>query len=89
MNLTKTVVVTRATLSEGNITIGGQATTTTALGIHSDASTAHRSVDTLPNLQEIIDKQKTVADATSTIVAATRTYSQNQQKQAEQEEEKH
>jgi filamentous hemagglutinin len=77
--------VTRATLSEGNITIGGQATTTTALGIHSDASTAHRSVDTLPNLQEIIDKQKTVADATSTIVAATRTYSQNQQKQAEAE----
>ena len=50
--------VTRATLSEGNITIGGQATTTTALGIHSDANTAHRSVDTLPNLQEIIDKQK-------------------------------
>ena len=77
--------VTRSTLSEGNITIGGQATTTTALGIHSDASTAHRSVDTLPNLQEIIDKQKTVADATSTIVAATRTYSQNQQKQAETE----
>ncbi|MFW1850729.1 hemagglutinin repeat-containing protein [Acinetobacter guillouiae] len=77
--------VTRSTLSEGNITIGGQATTTTALGIHSDASTAHRSVDTLPNLQEIIDKQKTVADATSTIAAATRTYSQNQQKQAEQE----
>ncbi|WP_434279040.1 hemagglutinin repeat-containing protein [Acinetobacter sp. CE-15] len=77
--------VTRSTLSEGNITIGGQATTTTALGIHSDASTAHRSVDTLPNLQEILDKQKTVADATSTIAAASRTYSQNQQKQAEAE----
>lgn len=74
--------VTRATLSEGNITIGGQATTTAALGINSDASTAHRSVDTLPNLQEILDKQKTVADATSTIAAAARTYAQDQIKNA-------
>ncbi len=80
--------VTRATLSEGNITIGGQKTTTTALGIHHDAATAHRSVDTLPNLQEILDKQKSIADATSTIAAATRTYSQNQQQQAEAEKQR-
>ncbi|WP_353887592.1 hemagglutinin repeat-containing protein [uncultured Acinetobacter sp.] len=69
---------TYATLSEGNITIGGKATTAKALGIHSDINTANRQVDTLPNLQEILDKQKTVADATSTIAAATRTYAQNQ-----------
>ena len=69
--------------SVGNITIGGKATTTTELGIHNNASTAHKTVDTLPNLQDILDQQKTVADATSTIATATRTYSQNQQKQAE------
>lgn len=74
---------TYATLSEGNIIIGGKATTAKALGIHSDINTANRQVDTLPNLQEILDKQKTVADATSTIAAATRTYSQNQQQQTE------
>ncbi|MFL9514428.1 hemagglutinin repeat-containing protein, partial [Acinetobacter baumannii] len=74
---------TYATLSAGNITIGGKSTTVEQLGIHSDASTANRVVETLPNLQTILDKQKTVADATSTIAAATRTYSQNQQQQAE------
>ncbi|EOR07411.1 hypothetical protein F896_01784 [Acinetobacter genomosp. 15BJ] len=81
--------VTRATLSEGNISIGGKKTTTTELGIHNDVNTAHRTVETLPNLQEILDKQKTVADATSTIAAATRTYNQNQQKQAEAEKAAH
>ncbi|OBY72350.1 hypothetical protein NG55_20415, partial [Acinetobacter gyllenbergii] len=81
--------VTRATLSEGNISIGGKKTTTTELGIHNDANTVHRTVETLPNLQEILDKQKTVADATSTIAAATRTYNQNQQKQAEAEKAAH
>ncbi|WP_413784432.1 hemagglutinin repeat-containing protein [Acinetobacter sp. ACIN00229] len=74
---------TYATLSEGNIKVGGKSTTVEQLGIHSDASTANRAVETLPNLQTILDKQKTVADATSTIAAATRTYSQNQQQQAE------
>ncbi len=35
------------------------------------------------DLQAILDKQKIVSDATSTIVAATRTYSQNKQAEAE------
>ena len=73
----KDSTTTYATLSDGNITIGGKATTTAELGIHSDSATAHKTVDVLPNLQEILDKQKTVVDATSTIVAATRTYNQN------------
>ena len=73
--------------SSGNITIGGRTTTTTELGIHNDASTAHQQVDTLPNLKDILDQQKTVADATSTIATATRTYSQNQVKQATAEKE--
>lgn len=73
---------TYATLSDGNITIGGKKTTVEQLGIHTDINTANHKVDTLPNLQNILDNQKTVADATSTIVAATRTYSQNQQAKA-------
>ncbi|HFX6173458.1 TPA: hemagglutinin repeat-containing protein, partial [Acinetobacter baumannii] len=55
---------TYATLSAGNINIGGKATTVEQLGIHSDAATASRTLETLPNLQTILDKQKTVADAT-------------------------
>lgn len=78
---------TYATLSEGNIKVGGKSTTVEQLGIHSDASTANRAVETLPNLQTILDKQKTVADATSTIAAASRTYAQNQVKQAVSEKE--
>ncbi|EHU2107570.1 hemagglutinin repeat-containing protein [Acinetobacter baumannii] len=76
---------TYATLSAGKITVGGQSTTVEQLGIHSDVSTANRAVETLPNLQTILDKQKTVADATSTIAAATRTYSQNQAQAAKKE----
>ncbi|TCB30223.1 hypothetical protein E0H86_10115 [Acinetobacter sp. ANC 4635] len=45
-------------------------------------------VRTVNNLQEILDKQKTVAAATSTIVAATRTYSQNQAEDAAKERDK-
>ncbi|MDC4625400.1 hemagglutinin repeat-containing protein [Acinetobacter baumannii] len=78
---------TYATLSAGNITVGGKSTTVEQLGIHSDASTANRAVETLPNLQTILDKQKTVADATSTIVAASRTYAQDQIKNAAAEKE--
>ncbi|MFW1988595.1 hemagglutinin repeat-containing protein [Acinetobacter baumannii] len=78
---------TYATLSAGKITVGGQSTTVEQLGIHSDASTANRAVETLPNLQTILDKQKTVADATSTIAAASRTYAQDQIKNATAEKE--
>jgi len=78
---------TYATLSDGNIKVGGKTTTVEQLGIHSDASTANRAVETLPNLQTILDKQKTVADATSTIAAASRTYAQDQIKNAAAEKE--
>jgi filamentous hemagglutinin len=78
---------TYATLSEGNIKVGGQSTTVEQLGIHGDAATANRVVESLPNLQTILDKQKTVADATSTIAAASRTYAQDQIKNAAAEKE--
>lgn len=74
---------TYATISEGNINIGGKGTTVKELGIHSDINTANQQVADVPDLQAILDKQKIVSDATSTIVAATRTYSQNKQAEAE------
>ena len=74
---------TYATLSAGNISIGGKDTTVENLGIHSDINTANQKVDALPDLQAILDKQKIVSDATSTIVAATRIYSQNKQAEVE------
>ncbi|KQG94627.1 hypothetical protein APC57_10570 [Acinetobacter baumannii] len=78
---------TYATLSEGNIKVGGKTTTVEQLGIHSEATTANRAVETLPNLQTILDQQKTVADATSTIAAASRTYAQDQIKNTAAEKE--
>ena len=74
---------TYATISEGNINIDGKDTTVKELGIHSDINTANQQVAEVPDLQAILDKQKIVSDATSTIVAATRTYSQNKQAEAE------
>lgn len=40
-------------------------------------------MDDVPDLNALLEKQKIVSDATSTIVAATRTYSQNKQAEAE------
>ena len=74
---------TYATLSAGNITIGGKETSVEELGIHSDINTANIKVDEVPDLHTILEQQKIVSDATSTIVAATRTYSQNKQKDTE------
>lgn len=76
---------TYATLSAGNINIGGKETRVEELGIHSDINTANQQVNNIPDLQAILDKQKVVSDATSTVVAATRTYSQNKQAEAEKQ----
>ncbi len=73
---------TYATLSAGNINIGGKDTTVEELGIHSDITTANQKVDEIPDLNALLEKQKIIADATSTIVAAGRTYSQDQVKAA-------
>ena len=78
---------TYATLSEGNINIGGKDTSVEALGIHSDINTANQKVNDLPDLQAVLDKQKIIADATSTIATAGRTYAQDQIKNAAAEKE--
>ena len=76
---------TYATLTAGNINIGGKDTTVEELGIHSDINTSNQKVDDVPDLNALLEKQKIIADATSTIVAAGRTYSQNQVKAVTEE----
>ncbi|MGN7006108.1 hypothetical protein, partial [Neisseria sp. P0008.S004] len=43
--------------SEGNITIGGKKTSARALRIHTDSATAHHGADSVPDLQNLLDKQ--------------------------------
>ena len=79
---------TRSVLSEGNITIGDQATSARALGIQTDLQNAHRSAEAVPDLQNLLDKQQTVAQSTAAIHSAVGTYSGNRAKAAAEELEK-
>ena len=79
---------TRSVLSEGNITIGGKKTSARALGIHTDSATAHHGADSVPDLQNLLDKQQTVAQSTAAIHSAVGTYRGNRAKAATQELEK-
>ena len=74
--------------SEGNITIGGKKTSARALGIHTDSATAHHGADSVPDLQNLLDKQQTVAQSTAAIHSAVGTYRGNRAKAATQELEK-
>ena len=74
--------------SEGNITIGGKKTSARALGIHTDSATAHHGADSVPDLQNLLDKQQTVAQSTAVIHSAVATYSGNRTKAAAEELEK-
>ena len=79
---------TRSLLSEGNITIGDQATSARALGIQTDLQNAHRSAEAVPDLQNLLDKQQTVAQSTAAIHSAVGTYRGNRAKAAAEELEK-
>ena len=79
---------TRSVLSEGNITIGGKKTSARALGIQTDLQNAHRSAEAVPDLQNLLDKQQTVAQSTATIHSAVGTYRGNRAKAAAEELEK-
>ncbi|WP_234349400.1 hemagglutinin repeat-containing protein, partial [Xanthomonas citri] len=59
---------TRATLTEGNIKIGGKTTTAAALGINTDESAAHEAVATLPDVRKILGEQQAMAAAIGTVV---------------------
>ncbi|MCG6504538.1 VENN motif pre-toxin domain-containing protein [Kingella pumchi] len=79
---------TRSVLSEGNITIDGKKTSARALGIHTDSATAHHSADAVPDLQNLLDKQQTIAQSTAAIHSAVGTYRGNRAKAAAEELEK-
>ena len=60
---------THATLTEGNITIGGSRTTAAELGINIDASAAHRALDALPDTNKLLADQQAMASAMGTVAA--------------------
>ncbi|QXQ03723.1 hemagglutinin repeat-containing protein [Stenotrophomonas indicatrix] len=61
---------TLATLTEGNITIGGKQTTAAELGINTDASAAHRALEALPDASKLLAGQQAMAAAAGTVVSA-------------------
>ncbi|MBB5866586.1 VENN motif pre-toxin domain-containing protein, partial [Xanthomonas sp. 3058] len=63
---------TRATLTEGNIKIGGKTTTAAALGINTDASAAHEAVAALPDVRKILGEQQALAAATGTVMTTAK-----------------
>ena len=69
---------TYATISPGKITVNGELVDLKTLGIHTDASTVHRSVSALPDLAALQAKQQQISQAVSTIAQAAETYRQNQ-----------
>ncbi|WP_239508716.1 hemagglutinin repeat-containing protein [Stenotrophomonas maltophilia] len=63
---------TRATLTEGNITIGGRKTTAAELGVNTDAAAAHRALDTMPDANKLLADQQAMANAASTVLATSK-----------------
>jgi len=61
---------TYATLTGGNITIGGKKVDVADLGVNSDASAAHKALEGLPDLQKVLQEQRAMAQATGTVVDA-------------------
>ncbi|WP_111190799.1 hemagglutinin repeat-containing protein [Stenotrophomonas maltophilia] len=62
---------TLATLTEGNITIGGKQTSAAELGINTDASGAHRVLDALPDANKLLADQQAMAAAAGTVMATS------------------
>ncbi|RXR08660.1 hemagglutinin repeat-containing protein [Pseudoxanthomonas composti] len=79
---------TYATLTEGNITLGGKQTTAAELGINADASVAHTALKDLPDAGKLLADQQAMAAAMGTVVATSQQVAgdiaTNAQKQASQ-----
>ena len=76
---------TYAVLSEGDIRIGGERTSAQALGIRTQLDGANESVAALPDLQRLLQRQRTVSQASADIIGAAQTYSSNRAKEAERQ----
>jgi filamentous hemagglutinin len=64
---------TYATLTEGNITLGGQQTTAADTGIHTNAADANAGIDALPDLQKMQSDQKAMTKALGTVTSTVTT----------------
>ncbi len=62
---------TLATLTEGNITIGGKQTSAAELGINTDASGAHRALEASPDASKLLADQQAMAAAAGTVMATS------------------
>nr|WP_285230668.1 hemagglutinin repeat-containing protein [Stenotrophomonas sp. ISL-67] len=83
---------TYATLTEGNITIGGKKVTAAELGVNTDASKAHEAIEALPDLKKLMQEQQAMSSAAGTVVATSKqvagdvfAYKSEQAKQAFEE----
>ncbi|HDS1675611.1 TPA: hemagglutinin repeat-containing protein [Stenotrophomonas maltophilia] len=63
---------TRATLTEGTITIGGRKTTAAELGVNTDAAAAHRALEAMPDANKMLADQQAMANAASTVLATSK-----------------
>ena len=75
--------VTRATLTEGNIIIGGQSTSAAATGINTDADQAHRALTNLPDLNQVLADQKAMQSAIGTVTGTMAQVANDQAQYAE------
>ena len=63
---------TYATMTEGNIVIGGKKVTAAELGVNTDAATAHRAIEAMPNAELQLANQQAMANAMGTVVATSK-----------------
>jgi len=63
---------TYATLTEGNITIGGKKVTPAELGVNTDASKAHEAISNLPDLQKLMQEQQAMSSAAGTVMVTSK-----------------
>src|SRR5450830_1798183 len=63
---------TYGTLTDGKITIGGQATSSASgLGAHTDLATAHSAIEALPDLRNVMKEQQAMAAAANTVIGTS------------------
>lgn len=63
---------TYTTLTEGNITLGGDSTSAADLGLHTDAATAHTAIRDLPDLRQLLADQQAMSSAAGTVLATSK-----------------
>jgi len=68
----KDSTTTRATLTEGNIVIGGKRTTAAETGINTDANVASEALAALPDVRKVMVDQQAMGAAAGTVLETSR-----------------